>query len=125
VTILNTTHATIATSTVRCRLFACSALRAAQRAACGLRRSRDTKPFGPLDPACARDYSDSIDEPEIPVGAAWDAIVADTVAHLVTAFISIEDLIEFAIPTRSANVSFELASQSVATALVALDEISR
>ncbi len=52
----------------------------------------------------------------------WESEMSDTVAHLVSAYAAVERLRKLTPTGQLAAVSCELASQSICTALVTLDE---
>jgi hypothetical protein len=55
----------------------------------------------------------------------WDVMMADVIAHLTSAYRGIEEIFDSYPGAMAEMVSFELATQSVCTALVVLDEVSR
>ena len=55
----------------------------------------------------------------------WEVMMADVMAHLISAYSGIEAIFDSYPGAMVEMVSFELATQSVCTALVALDEVSR
>jgi hypothetical protein len=54
-----------------------------------------------------------------------DVMMADVIAHLISAYTGIEEIFDSDPGAMAEMVSFELATQSVCTALVVLDEVSR
>jgi len=84
---------------------------------CWARRSEDAGQSG-RTPRGVCEMTSASNLPDEP----WESEMSETVAHLVSAFAAVERLRRLTSVDKLATVPCELASQSICTALVALDE---